>query len=171
MMKTASLIALYLGAIVIANLTVAWFGPAVVIVNALILVSLDLTARDRLHQAWKGRNLVRNMALLILSGSALSAALDYQAVPVAVASCLAFGMAATVDTLVYSLLGGRPWLIRANGSNLMSAFVDSAVFLSVLASYGLLPWALVPLLVVGQWGAKILGGAVWSIILVRRQPI
>lgn len=170
-MKTASLIAIYLGAIVIANLTVAWFGAGVVVINAFLLVSLDLTTRDRLHQLWEGRHLLRNMALLILTGSALSAALDYQALPVAVASCVAFGAAATIDTVAYSFLGARPWLVRANGSNLVSALVDSAVFLSILAAFGGLPWALVPLLVAGQWGAKTVGGAMWSILLARRQPI
>lgn len=170
-MKIGLLVFAYLSAIVIANLTVAWFGAGVVIVNAFLLVSLDFTTRDALHRAWEGRSLVRNMALLILSGSALSAALDYQALPVAVASCVAFGAAATVDTLVYSLLGARPWLVRANGSNLVSALVDSAVFLSILAAFGRVPWALVPLLIAGQWGAKTIGGAVWSIILARRQAV
>lgn len=169
---TGALVALYMGAICTANLTVAWFGAGVAAIpNALLLVSLDLTTRDKLHQSWEGRNLVRNMALLIASGSALSAALDYQAVPVAVASCVAFGMAATVDTIIYSALGGRGWLIRANGSNVVSALVDSLVFLSVLASFGGLPWKAVSLLVLGQWGAKTVGGLAWSIILVRRQPI
>lgn len=165
---TAPLIAAYLSAIVIANLTVAWFGPAVVIVNALVLVSLDLTARDRLHQAWEGKGLAWKMGLLIVVGSGLSAALDYAALPVAIASCLAFATAATVDTVVYSFLGARPWLIRSNGSNVVSAAVDSIIFLSVLASYGMLPWVVVPLLIAGQWLAKAGGGLAWSIILARR---
>lgn len=166
---TVALVGLYLGAICIANLTVAWFGAGVVLINAFVLVSLDLTSRDRLHQAWEGRGLVRKMALLIVAGSALSAALDYQALPVAVASCVAFAAAATIDTLLYAALGRQPWLVRANGSNAMSALVDSAVFLSVLASYGGLPWAIVPLLIAGQWLAKTVGGAAWSLVLMRGQ--
>jgi hypothetical protein len=166
-----ALIGAYLAAIVIANLTVAWFGPAVVIVNAFLLVSLDLTARDRLHQAWEGRHLAGKMGMLIATGSCLSYALAPHAGPIALASFVAFAAAGAVDALVYGALGGRGWLIRANGSNLVSALVDSAVFLSVLAAFGALPWALVPLLIAGQWGAKTIGGAVWSIILARRQPI
>lgn len=163
-----ALIGLYLAAIVIANLTIAWFGAGMAIPNALLLVSLDLTSRDRLHQAWEGRGLVWKMALLITAGSFLSAALDYQALPVAVASCLAFGAAASVDTLAFAALGACPWLIRSNGSNIVSAAVDSVIFLSVLASYGRLPWAILPLLILGQWLAKVGGGLAWSLVLTRR---
>lgn len=42
---------MYLVAIVLANLTVAAFGPRMVIVNAFLFIGLDLTARDRLHDA------------------------------------------------------------------------------------------------------------------------
>lgn len=166
-MKTASLIFAYLGAIVLANLTVAWWGAGMVIPNAFLFIGLDLTARDRLHQAWEGNSLAWKMGLLILSGSALSAILDYQALPVAVASCLAFMTAATADTVVYAVLGHKGWLVRANGSNVVSAAVDSAVFLSVLAFYGILPLAALPLLIAGQWLAKSLGGAAWSFVLRR----
>lgn len=166
---TVSLVSLYLSAIIAANLTVAWFGPAVVIVNAFVLISADLTARDRLHEAWHGARLRRNMALLIASGSILSAALDWQALPVAAASFVAFALSETSDTLVYSRLERRGWLIKTNGSNLVSAAVDSVVFLSLLAAFGGLPWALVPPLALGQWGAKTAGGALWSLALRRRE--
>lgn len=164
-----ALIGMYLAAIVIANLTVAWFGVGMVIPNAFLFIGLDLTARDKLHEAWRGRGLAWKMGLLIMSGSALSAALDWAAIPVAVASCTAFAIAAVTDTLIYSALHGRRWLIRSNGSNVVSALVDSAVFLSVLAAYGLLPWIAFPLLVSGQWAAKAIGGLAWSLLLEPRR--
>lgn len=166
---TTSLVGLYLTAIVIANLTVAWLGPSVVILNAFILVSCDLVARDRLHEAWHGAHLRRNMALLIASGSILSAALDWQALDVAAASFCAFALSETADALVYSRLERRGWLVKTNGSNLVSAAVDSVAFLSLLAAFGRLPWSLVPALALGQWGAKTIGGALWSLILMRRE--
>lgn len=168
-MNTRILIAAYLAAIVVANLTVAAFGPAVVVVNALVLIALDLTARDRLHEAWSGSHLRRNMALLIASGSILSAALDYAALPVAVASFCAFALSESADTFVYSRLHHRGWLVKVNGSNLASAAVDSIVFLSLLAAFGGLPWILVLPLALGQWAAKTIGGAVWSWILKPKQ--
>lgn len=164
-------VAAYLAAIVLANLTVALAPPtwrgSVVLVNAFLLVALDLVARDRLHDAWQGRGLLWRMGGLILAGSILSYALNASALPIAVASCAAFASAAVADGLVYAALRRRPWHVRVNGSNLVSALVDSAVFLSLLALAGLLPWAAVAPLIAGQWLAKTAGGALWSLALLR----
>jgi queuosine precursor transporter len=65
-------VVLYLAAIVAANLTVAAFGPGVSVVNAFLLIGLDLTVRDRLHDAWEGRELWLRMAVLIATGGAIS---------------------------------------------------------------------------------------------------
>ena len=46
------IVLMYLAAIVAANLTVSAFGPTWSIVNALLFVGLDLTTRDKLHDAW-----------------------------------------------------------------------------------------------------------------------
>ena len=63
------LIGAYLAAIVAANLSVATFGPAVSVANAFVFIALDLSSRDRLHEAWTGRGLAWRMAALIASGS------------------------------------------------------------------------------------------------------
>ena len=160
---TILFVALYLIAIVIANVTVATFGAAAVIPNALVLVALDLTARDVLHERWHGDPV--RLGALILAGSLLSAALDYRAIPVAIASSLAFALSEAADTVVYTRLRRRSYFDRVNGSNVVSAAVDSAVFLALLAALGGLPWALVPLLALGQWIAKVAGGVIWSIVL------
>jgi hypothetical protein len=167
MTRAHTLVAVYLLAIVIANLLVARFGASAVIFNALVLVSLDITSRDALHEAWRGQHLRRNMALLIASGSILSAVLDLAALPVAIASFCAFALSGIVDTVVYARLEARPWWQRVNGSNIVSALIDSVVFLSLLAALGGLPWSVVPALVIGQWAAKTLGGAAWSVVLGR----
>lgn len=177
-MKTYLTIAAYLVSIVIANLTVAWFGPAVVIVNAFVLIALDLTARDRLHEAWHGD--ARKLGALIATGSILSAALDYRAAHVAIASCAAFALSETADTLVYARLHARPWWQKVNGSNVVSAAVDSLTFLTLLSLLARVPWFAVPIanqlplflvpgLAAAQWLAKTLGGAVWAWILRPRE--
>lgn len=166
--STPILIGMYLAAIVAANLTVAYFGAGVAIVNAFVFIALDLTSGDRLHEAWHGRGLAWKMALLILAGSGLSYALNMGAGPVALASLAAFGVAASLDRLCYQLLGQRSYLVKVNGSNLVSAAADSAIFLSVLAGLGGLPWALVPALALGQFVAKVLGGALWAWLLQPR---
>lgn len=152
-------IIMYLTAIVAANLTTATFGPDWSIVNAFLFIGLDLTARDKLHDAWHG-HLRCNMALLIISGSALSALLNIQALQIAVASTLAFGCAAAVDTLAYHVLREQARLVKVNGSNVFSAAVDSLVF--PLAAFGWPPlWGVCA----GQFMAKVCGGFIWSVIL------
>lgn len=157
------LIFLYLLAIVLANLSVATFGAQVVILNAFVLIAFDLTARDRLHEQWQHKHLRRNMALLIVTGSLLSALLNANATQIAIASCVAFGAAAVVDTLVYASLGERSRFMRMNVSNVFSAAVDSFLFPAI--AFGLpVMWGIVA----GQWLAKVVGGVLWSWMLSRK---
>lgn len=153
-------IIMYLAAIVLANLTVAWFGPAVSVVNAFLFIGLDLTARDKLHDAWHGRGLAWKMALLILTGSAITVALNWQAWRIALASTVAFAVAALVDTLAYHLLRDKARLLRVNGSNVPSALVDSLLFPALAFGFPLL-WGVM----LGQFVAKVGGGFLWSLIL------
>ena len=153
-------VCLYLLAIVLANLSVAKFGPSVAIVNAALFIGLDLTARDKLHDAWKHERLLLKMAVLIAGGSVLTVLFNWGAWRIAVASCAAFACAATVDALVYHRLLNQPRWLRINGSNVPSAFVDSLLF-------PLVAWGWPPLwgVMVGQFVAKVGGGFVWSVIL------
>lgn len=160
------MVVVYLVAIVLANLSVAWFGKAATIVNALLFIGLDLVARDSLHEAWNGRGLVWKMGLLIATGSMLSWLLNRNAGMIAVASFVAFALAAVTDALVYAAARRRgwTWLQRSNGSNVASAAVDSLVF----------PWiafgGFQPVVTVLQFAAKVIGGAAWAWFLRGRQP-
>lgn len=156
------LIGTYLIAIILANLSVAQFGAGVTIINAFLFIGLDLTTRDYLHDKWNGANLWRNMFLLIGTGSVISAVLNYQALPIAIASFIAFGCAGIADSVMYQLLGDKTKMIRINGSNVLSAGVDSFLFPAIAFGLPLL----IPIMV-GQWIAKILGGFIWSIIINR----
>lgn len=158
------LIALYIGAVVIANVLVGMFGPAVSVITAFVFIGLDVTTRDALHERWHGRHLARNMALLIGAGSLLSALLNAQVARVALASCLAFAGAGAADTVVYTMLGGRARFIKINGSNVVSSAVDSVLFPALAFGFPLL-WAVMA----GQFVAKVAGGFVWSLVLARRE--
>ena len=162
----AFFVLLYLAAIIVANLMTARFGPAATIINALLFIGLDLVARDRLHEAWHGRGLVWKMGVLIATGSLLSWLLNRNAGQIAVASFVAFALAAVTDTLTYSigLRQGWTWFVRCNGSNLTSAAVDSLAF-PTLAFGGFMPWV-----TFGQLAAKVCGGMLWSLIL-RKQTL
>jgi uncharacterized PurR-regulated membrane protein YhhQ (DUF165 family) len=154
---------MYLVAIVLANLTTAVFGPSVTIINAFLFIGLDLTARDKLHEAWHSNHLGLKMAALIAVGSALSWLLNRNAGQIAIASMLAFSAAALVDTAVYQLLYRRGRLVKMNGSNVFSAAADSLIFPTV--AFG----SFLPLIVLGQFAAKVFGGFVWSLILTRNK--
>jgi uncharacterized PurR-regulated membrane protein YhhQ (DUF165 family) len=156
----------FLTAIVLANLSVAAFGPGVAILNAFLFIGLDLTARDQLHEAWRGKRLLPKMALLIASGSILSWLLNRNAGQIALASFVAFAAAATVDALVYHLMGRYPRWLRINGSNIPSALVDSLIFPTL--AFGSFLWPIV----LGQFAAKTLGGFIWSLVFrwLDRRP-
>lgn len=156
------LIALYLAAIVAANLIVVQFGPSASVVTAFLFIGLDLTARDGLHEKWNGKHLWWKMLLLIGTGSLLSWFLNRNAGPIALASFLAFAGAGIADTVIYSLLGDKTRFIKINGSNVVSSAVDS--FLFPVLAFGWPPlWGIVA----GQFIAKVGGGFVWSIILTK----
>lgn len=157
-----SLILIYLAAIVLANLSAAFLGPRWTIVNAFLLIGLDLSCRDRLHELWHRRHLAAKMLTLIAAGSAITVALNASALQIAVASTVAFAAAALVDTALFTWLWPRERLVRMNGSNLGAAAVDSLVFPTL--AFG----ALMPAIVIGQFAAKVAGGFLWSLLLTRR---
>ena len=150
---------LYLLAAVLANLSVAYFGPSSTIVNAFLFIGLDLTARDKLHDAWGGKWLWPKMFALIAVGSGISYLLNRNAGMIAIASLAAFGVAGIVDALVYQLLHNKPWMVKVNGSNIFSALADSLVFPTI--AFG----GFLPLIVLGQFAAKVSGGFIWSWII------
>jgi hypothetical protein len=157
------IVALYLGAIVAANLTVAAFGPGMSVVNAFLFIGFDITARDRLHQSWEGRDLWPRMALLIAAGGVISWVINRDAAQIAVASTVAFTVSAALDAGVYALLKGRSWFARVQASNVVSAAADSLIFPTL--AFG----SFLPLIVLGQFAAKVFGGFVWSLILAIPQ--
>lgn len=162
---TAVLVGLMLASIAVANLLTA-SDPSWVYVNAFVLIGLDLTTRDVLDDRW-GRRRPLYLGLLVLAGASIAYVANDDAQRVAVASAVAFGAAFLTDSLVYARVRSRPWIERANISNMPSAAVDSIVF-PLLAFPGPLDWKVV----VGLAGAKIGGGAMWSLLLqnVRSEP-
>ena len=148
--------AIYVAALVVANLLVAWLGPWFSPINAFVLIGLDLSLRDKLHEQWENDRLWLKMGGLIAVASGLSYLLNPVAGPIALASFVAFALAMTADTIVYHYLRDKPWVIRSNGSNVAGAAVDSITF-PTIAFGGLLPE-----IVVLQFCAKIFGGGIWS---------
>lgn len=149
----------YILALVIANLLVAWLGPAFSPINSLVLIGLDLSLRDKLHDAWQGKRLAWRILALIASAGAISYLLNPAAGMIAVASMAAFCAAMAADSIAYQALRRFGWLTRANGSNMAGAIVDSIIFPTLAFS------AFVPERVALQFAAKVAGGAAWSFLL------
>lgn len=149
----------YVAAMLLANLLVSKFGPAISPVLAFFLIGFDLSMRDWLHVRLSAFQMI---ALIGIAGS-LTYILNPAAGMIAVASAVAFTSAALVDWATFAKLRGT-WLFRANGSNVAGAAVDSLIFPTL--AFG----ALMPHIVALQFIAKVAGGFTWSLALSRLQP-
>jgi len=148
---------IYASSMILANLLVSTFGPSITPINAFLLIGLDLTLRDWLHfrlKTWQ-------MGCLIVGTGGLTYLLNPAAGMIAVASAVAFLVAALVDWAVFMKTTGS-WIKRANVSNTAGAAVDSLLFPTI--AFG----ALMPEIVALQFIAKVAGGAVWSYVLEKK---
>ncbi len=150
-----------MSAIISANLVVAKFGPRVSIITAFVFIGLDLTSRDSLHELWHKKGLYQKMGLLIIGGSVLSYILNQDTWRIALASCVAFFATGICDAVIYGILHEKARILKVNGSNVGSAFADSLIFPTI--AFG----GFLPLITLGQFGAKILGGFVWFVVLQK----
>lgn len=154
-MVNAILCVVYVAAMVTANLLVWWLGPWFSPINSFLLIGLDLTMRDVMHE----RMTRTQLAGIICVGGVLTWALNPSAVMIAIASATAFVVAALADWLAYELLQKHKWLVRSNGSNVVGAAVDSVLFPTI--AFGVF----LPHIIALQFAAKVGGGFLWSLAL------
>ena len=152
---------IYIAAIVLANLLVAHFGPWFSPINSFLLIGLDLSLRDQLHEQWRNQSLWPRMLALIATAGLISYLLNPAAGQIAIASVVAFCAAAIADPAVYHASRGSSYLRRSNASIAAGALVDSIVFPTI--AFG----ALLPNIVAMQFAAKVAGGAVFAYGLWR----
>lgn len=145
---------MYVAAMIAANLSIAYFGPASAPVNAFLFIGFDLAMRDWLQEQFKHRT----MMILILCASAIT----YVTVPgadrIAVASAVAFLLAASCDYATFTAVKG-PWLRRSNLSNLVGAAIDSFAF--TVIAFG----SVMPDIILLQFCAKVAGASIWSLAI------
>lgn len=134
---------------------------AVDIATCFALIAFDLVTRDYLHEYFEGRGVLLPLFLIILAGGVISFLLNAQVLRIAIASSAAFLAAGSTDTLVYALGRRFSRIVRINLSNSAAAFVDSLVWPTIALSSVVLP------VTAAEFGAKVLGGVFWSIVLVR----
>ena len=149
----------YIAALVAANLLVAWLGPWFSVVNSFMLIGLDLSLRDKLHDAWQGKHLAIKLASLILVAGFISWVINPASAQIALASMVAFTSAMTADSLAYQALRSKPWFVRSNGSNVAGALADSVLFPTI--AFG----GFMPHIMAMQLASKVAGGFLWSFLL------
>jgi queuosine precursor transporter len=156
----------YLAAIAAANLLAAQLGPSATVATAFLLIGFDFSCRDYLQARWEGGRLWLRMFALIAVGGLISWFLNAGSAQIAVASTVAFVLASSLDAMVFALIGKRVRrFLRWNGTNLVGAGIDSILFPTL--AFG----AILPAVVVGQYVAKVAGGLLWSVVLIRALPL
>jgi hypothetical protein len=152
----------YISSLTLANLLVAWLGPWFSPINSFVLIGLDLSLRDKLHDQWNGKHLGWKLGAMIVVAGLVSSLVNPASGQIAIASVAAFTLAMAADSIAYHFLKPRSWMQRSNGSNTVGAAVDSLVFPTV--AFG----SMLPEIVALQFAAKVSGGFVWSCLLNRK---
>jgi hypothetical protein len=147
--------ALYVLAMVLANASIAYFGPWISPLNSFVLIGFDLAMRDWLHVRISGQA----MAVLICFAGLMTWLLNAAPAQIAIASAVSFVLASSADWLTFSALRKHSWLKRANASNVVGGAVDSLIFPTL--AFGVL----MPHIVALQFVAKVTGGAMWAWVL------
>lgn len=176
------LVAVYLGGIVSANAIAARLlqvGDVMVTVGALAIPLVYLTT-DILNElygpsttrqvVWMG--FFANVVLVAMTwlggqmphagaGASVEAYEEvFRVTPrVAFASMVAYLCSSMLDVWSFHLIRrwtyGRHFWLRKNASTFFSQFIDSGLFV-VIAFLGVLPWEILPAMIVGQWAVKII---------------
>jgi queuosine precursor transporter len=146
----------YAVAIIAANMLVAHFGPVITPVCAFFLIGFDLALRN-----WLALRMSAAAMLAMIVGTGLiSYLINPASKMIAVASAIAFVAAALVDWWVFNTAPGS-WMKRNFAGNSAGALVDSVIFPTL--AFG----ALMPLVVLAQFVAKVAGGSVWGYFIKR----
>lgn len=147
----------YVAALCAANFSVYILGPSWTPVNAFLLIGLDMFLRDRMHE--------RHGIFAASALTVLASAISYQVNPamsdIAIASSMSFAIANLGDCATYHLLRAKKFSVKANGSNIVGAALDSTLF--PLSAFGVF----MPEISAFQFLAKISGGYVWSIVFIK----
>lgn len=161
-LKITGLVAIFLAAIVAANLTLTHFGISWLYINAFFLIGLDFVTRDKLADFW-GTTRWAKMALLIAAGGALSYWLNRDAATIAVASTVSFAAAEAGEAIFYHLFRKQPWLERAPKAAIVAAAIDSIVFPTMVFGF-------VFTTSFTQFAVKLGGAAFWALVVAKFMP-
>ena len=153
-MKKLIIIAVYILSVVLANLSASHFGIWVTPINAFLLIGLEITVRDLLHERLNHLQLIS----VVLVAGVTSYVLNADTQNIALASFLAVVVSCFVDYFVFKYTKGS-WLKKSNTSNVFSSATDSLIFPTV--AFGSFNLGVVLL----QFVLKLSGGFIWSLLI------
>jgi len=125
-------VCLYIGAIVLANLTASIFIQLPVVGQfglGTVFFGAIFTLRDKLH--FYGRGFVYRIIGAALLVNVLVAILTGTPIRIIVASFIALALSEATDTEIYQRLINRNWYTRVIGSNAFSIPLDTILFVSI----------------------------------------
>jgi uncharacterized PurR-regulated membrane protein YhhQ (DUF165 family) len=158
-------ISVYLLAFILSNLIVLKFGSYGLIFTALFLIPFDFVMRCIFHETWSGMTLIKNMGLLVASASIITILINYNSLPIAMASMFGFIAAQIGAGLFYQKFIKSSQFIKVNGSDFIGILLDSVVFQLVAFS------VINPSITISQVLLKIVGGLFWYWILFKKFKI
>lgn len=163
--KISFFIVLYLISIISANLLVRYVGAYGLWFSSFFLIPFDFVTRCILHEKWKGLKLILYLFALTVIASAITFALNKDALQIAIASISGFASAQVGAGIFYQFNKEKSWFFKVNISDLIAIVFDSIVFQFI--AFG--DVAIVVL--VGQVAIKFTGGLFWYFILFNRAKI
>lgn len=153
-MKKFLIICVYIMSVVLANLSASYFGIWVTPLNAFLLIGLEITVRDLLHEKVSHSQLI----FIVLVAGVFSYLINMGSQNIAIASFIAVTVSCLVDYFVFSKVKGS-WLKKSNYSNVVSSATDSMIFPTV--AFGSFNIAVVS----AQFVLKLFGGFLWSLLI------
>jgi uncharacterized PurR-regulated membrane protein YhhQ (DUF165 family) len=163
-------IALYLIAIVTANLITAAFAPLsfgpFIVPYGTLFIGATFILRDLVQNKY-GRTKTYLFIVLALGLSAISSHILGDTMAIVTASAISFLIAETTDTEIYTRLN-LPLASRVFYSGLVGGLLDSAIFVVVGLSpmgAGFLPWEAVPAAILGQVIVKTVMQAIGAVVI------
>jgi uncharacterized PurR-regulated membrane protein YhhQ (DUF165 family) len=147
---------LYILAILVANVTAAWFiGPVAV---GTLFFGTVFTLRDRLHLRY-GRGGVYWCVAAASIGTAAIALYGGASWRILAASLVALIIGESADTEIFQALHRRSWLVRVAASNSVSVPLDTIIF-NMIAFYGDLPLSFLVALSLADMAIKALSSGI-----------
>lgn len=160
---------LYVLCVVLANVLAArWIIPigfGLMVPAGVFMIAPIFTLRDYIHKKYGYKTSV----VLIFAASIISYLLSIVMGStllsmITIASVISFLISELIDTFIYHKLDKDAWLSKVMKSNLVSALIDSVLFISIAFGF-ILP------LILGQYIVKVVVSYITGLVIVKMKKV